>query len=221
MGTDNLFHKRKAKSIQDLRRRKAKKEAYEKILIVCEGEKTEPSYFSEIKDKHELNSANIDIVGDCDSCPTAIVEFAKKKYKEEKDLGDPYDKVFCVFDRDTHAKYESAITLANKSKPSDTFVIINSVPCFEYWLILHFDFRTRPYSPLPGKSMGQQIISELKQFLPNYSKGDNTIFSQTESQLQFAKANASRGLKQAQRNNTDNPSTKIHILVEYLENLKK
>lgn len=39
MGTDNLFHKRKAKSAKGLQRRAAKRDAYAKVLIVCEGEK--------------------------------------------------------------------------------------------------------------------------------------------------------------------------------------
>ena len=45
MGSEDLFHKRKAKSAEQLERRKAKRSPYEKVLIVCEGEKTEPNYF--------------------------------------------------------------------------------------------------------------------------------------------------------------------------------
>ena len=39
MGTDNLFHKRKAKKTTDLQRKHAHRAAYKKLLIVCEGEK--------------------------------------------------------------------------------------------------------------------------------------------------------------------------------------
>jgi len=46
MGTDNLFHKRKAKKAVDLARRKALRAPYAKVLVVCEGEKTEPYYFN-------------------------------------------------------------------------------------------------------------------------------------------------------------------------------
>ncbi|VAW46556.1 hypothetical protein MNBD_GAMMA03-583 [hydrothermal vent metagenome] len=59
MGTDNLHHKRKAKSISNLERKKAKRAPYDRVLIVCEGEKTEPYYFSELIDYYRLNSANI------------------------------------------------------------------------------------------------------------------------------------------------------------------
>jgi hypothetical protein len=59
MGTDNLFHKRKARRASELTRRKTRRESYAKVLIVCEGEKTEPLYFNDLKDHYGLNSANI------------------------------------------------------------------------------------------------------------------------------------------------------------------
>ena len=43
MGSEDLFYKRKAKISADLERRKAKRARYQKVLIVCEGEKTEPN----------------------------------------------------------------------------------------------------------------------------------------------------------------------------------
>ena len=45
MGSDDLFHKRKAKQTRDLKRKKDKRAPYDKVLIVCEGGKTEPNYF--------------------------------------------------------------------------------------------------------------------------------------------------------------------------------
>lgn len=49
MGTDNLFHKKKKRKAESLRRRRAMKASYDVILIVCEGAKTEPNYFTEVK----------------------------------------------------------------------------------------------------------------------------------------------------------------------------
>ena len=118
MGTDNLFHKRKVKNIKNLSRKKAMRETYSKVLIVCEGEKTEPLYFTELKDTYEINSTNIEIIGDCDSCPKEIVRFAKNRFKKEAALGDSFDKVFCVFDKDTHVQYDAAILEINAVKPS-------------------------------------------------------------------------------------------------------
>ena len=59
MGTDNLHHKRKAKQVSRLQRQNAKRKPYDKVLIVCEGEKTEPNYFNELKDHYEINTAKV------------------------------------------------------------------------------------------------------------------------------------------------------------------
>lgn len=55
MGTDNLFHKRKAKGTRELKREKHKRAPYDKVLIVTEGKKTEPEYFSSIRGEEVEN----------------------------------------------------------------------------------------------------------------------------------------------------------------------
>lgn len=220
MGTDNLFHKRKTKNINYLARKKAKRAVYSKVLIVCEGEKTEPLYFAELKDFYEINSANIEIIGDCNSCPTAIVEYAKNRFESESASGDSFDNVFCVFDKDTHSKYEEALLATSNMEPQGVFEVINSIPCFEYWLLLHFIYSTKPYAPLPNNSMGEQLLSDLKKYMPDYTKNKRSVFSELKNQLEFAKENATRSLAQAKNNNTDNPSTMVQKLVTFLQNIK-
>jgi hypothetical protein len=95
MGTDNLFHKRRAKSAKGLQRRTAKRDAYDKVLIVCEGEKTEPHYFHGLRNHYGLSTANVEVCGECGPDPNSVLSFAKQRYREEKDAGDPFDKVFC------------------------------------------------------------------------------------------------------------------------------
>ncbi len=105
MGTDDLFHKRRAKQSKDLARRKAKRKPYDKVLIVCEGEKTEPNYFEDLKDYYKLSSTNVEVAGDCGSSPTSVVSHARDLYRKAEKYGDAFDKVFCVFDKDTHGDY--------------------------------------------------------------------------------------------------------------------
>jgi len=52
MGTDNLFHKRRERRTKDIKRRKSVRAPYDKVLIVCEGEKTEPNYFNDLRQHH-------------------------------------------------------------------------------------------------------------------------------------------------------------------------
>jgi hypothetical protein len=220
MGTDNLFHKRKAKSTRGLQRRAARREAYAKVLIVCEGEKTEPRYFQGLRNHYGLNTANVEVCGECGSDPNSVLQFAKQRYREEKDTGDAFDKVFCVFDKDAHANYDEALNAIATAPPRGTFVAISSVPCFEYWLLLHYVYSTRPYSALPGNSAGNQVLSELRGYLPDYEKGADNIFVTLMDQLKFAKDNAARSLCEAQANGTDNPTTRIHELVSFLQEIK-
>jgi hypothetical protein len=77
LGSEDLFHKRKAKRQQDTVRRNANRKPYDHVLIVCEGEKTEPYYFEEIRVHLDLDSANIKIDGSCDSSPKSVVDYAE------------------------------------------------------------------------------------------------------------------------------------------------
>lgn len=219
MGSDDLFHKRKARKTGRLKRRKARRAPYAKVLIVCEGEKTEPSYFKGLNDHYGLNSANVEINGEGKD-PLGIYHYAKRRFGEEKAAGDPFDHVYCVFDKDTHAHYADAVSTIEQAVPADTFYAITSVPCFEYWLLLHFIASTKPYAGTPDKSAGKQVETELRNYIPDYAKGHQGIFAKLVSQLDFAKANAARTLAIAGGNGTDNPSTHVHELVTFLQQIK-
>lgn len=221
MGTDNLFHKRKARSARDLGRRKAQRESYARVLVVCEGEKTEPLYFDELKDYYGLSSADIKIHGDCGSAPNNIYDYARQKYREAKDAGDPFDHVFCVFDKDNHSSYGQTVNDIARAEPKGVYQAITSVPCFEYWLVLHFNYSTQPYSHLPGNSACSQVCKQVRDYILGYEKRYEGIFSHCFEQLEFAKNNAKRALQAAKQNSTDNPSTRVHELVEFLQNIKK
>jgi len=221
VGSEDRFHKRRAKSAHDLSRKRAKRAPYDRVLIVCEGLKTEPNYLAELIHSLRLNSANVEIDGSCGSSPISVVKYAKKRYSEEKKKGDSFDKVFCVFDKDSHGmKYEQALNTISYSKPKNVFQAINSVPCFEYWLLLHFKFSTKQFLAIGKKSSCDRLIQNLKQYLPNYSKGESGLYKILMGKTGEAITNSKRTLIQAQEGATDNPTTKMHELVEYLQQLK-
>ncbi len=220
MGSDNLFHKRKAKAANRLERRKAKRSPYDKVLIVCEGEKTEPNYFNECIQFYKLNTANVEIDGSCGSSPKSVLERALELWEAEDRKGDSYDRVYCVFDKDTHETYHETVRRIAERNPSGIFHAAVSVPCFEYWLLLHFTFTTSPYTATGKSSVAGKVLRELKKVMPDYEKGSYGIFSSLSSQIEFAKENATRSLQHAKANHTDNPTTCIHDLIDYLQNLK-
>jgi hypothetical protein len=221
MGTDDLFHKRKARSRKELQRRAARRDPYAKILIVCEGEKTEPLYFTDARNYYSLNTANIEVCGDCDSDPISILRYAKQRYREEKDAGDAFDRVYCVFDRDAHHHYDRALREIAAQKPHNCFFAITSVPCFEYWLLLHYVYSTRPYVGLPGSSSGNQMVAELRRYFPEYQKGRGSVFTERIGELDFAINNSKRSLQASEAAHTDNPTTRVHELVEFMRDIKK
>jgi folate-dependent tRNA-U54 methylase TrmFO/GidA len=113
LGSEDLFHKRKAKRQQDTVRRNANRKPYDHVLIVCEGEKTEPYYFEEIRVHLDLDSANIKIDGSCDSSPKSVVDYAEDVFIKERVKAGNYDRVFCVFDRDQHETFDYALNKIN------------------------------------------------------------------------------------------------------------
>lgn len=197
------------------RRRSRKKKRYLKVLIVCEGKKTEPNYFRGLKDYLKLSSAKVKIVG-AGCKPREIVEQAEHRRKQEQGKGDPFEIVFCVFDKDERPNYKKAVDAASKYH----LEVIYSVPCFEYWLLLHYK-----YTRSPG--VADDVLSLLKRYLPAYNKGEEDIFKHFQDKLEYAKENAAKSLKDAESlkharsADADNPSTKVHILVRYLQNIKK
>lgn len=187
---------------------------------MCEGEKTEPHYFQELCDHYRLNSTNIEISGDCGSAPINVIERAKELYQTEKRNGIPFDRVYCVFDKDAHSTYKSALKAVKSAKPKTMFFVINSVPCFEYWLLLHFVDTTKPFCGTEGaKSAGEQVLDELKKHIADYAKGDHGHFENLFGRLTPAIQRSKRALESANTSGTDNPTTLAHELVVYLQGL--
>lgn len=221
MGTDALFHKHKAKGLRDLTRGKAARASYTKVLIVCEGEKTEPLYFKEIIDHYRIHSANVRISGNCGSDPVSVVEHGLSLYQKERSSpSGAFDRVYCVFDRDAHPNYNLALSKVTAARPQSVFHAITSVPCFEYWLLLHFCYTTAPYHRKGSTSAGATVLKALQAVWPKYAKATSDAFISQLERLEHAKINAARALEEARKTQTDNPTTLIHELVHYLQNIK-
>lgn len=86
---------RRARQIRELKRNSPKLASYDRVLIVCEGSKTEPNYFRELVDHLKLNTANVEVDGESDSSPRSVVAHAIKRYQDD----DEFDQIYCVFDQ--------------------------------------------------------------------------------------------------------------------------
>jgi hypothetical protein len=164
----------------------------------------------------KLNSANIEITGDTGgSSPMNVVNYGFLYYRD-------YDHTFCVIVKDKHTNYQLALDKVRdkKQRKGHLLRVVTSVPCFEFWLLLHFRKTTRNFDTGQG-SICEQVISELKRHMPDYAKGTKGTYGKVKPQLATAIRRAKEVLSYCESSDTDHPSTQIHELVVYLQGLKK
>jgi hypothetical protein len=213
---------RKGRNPNAYARRPPRREPYDSVLIVCEGAKTEPLYFKGLLIAHQLSSANIHVMSADGSDPMSIVSFAEAQMAKVEADGVPYDKVFCVFDRNGHAQYNEALRRVASSNAGRAGKLrtVTSWPCFELWLLLHYRYSAAPFAAVGGESSCDRAMRELRTYMPNYRKGTPTVFADTAAKLN----DAMRWARQLKAHNVAtgslNPATSVHELVEYLMALR-
>jgi len=97
------------------------------ILIICEGENTEPTYFKQI----QVRGVAIEAIG------VGYNTISLVRKAEKLAFGRAYDEVWCVFDKDDFAAqdFNNAIYLAEKKHMHAVY----SNQAFEFWILLHFN----------------------------------------------------------------------------------
>ena len=169
-------------------RRPSRRSPKERVLVVCEGAYTEPLYFGAMRDRLRLNTLEVKATKGVD--PRTLVNIASEEDEREKRNGERFDSVYCVFDRDSHPQFDEASNMAR----ARGFRLARSWPCFEFWLLLHFDFVRAPYARKGSLSPCDVCIRDLRKHLPRYKKATErhlTIFgicwrtpSQTDTRRQ-------------------------------------
>jgi RloB-like protein len=183
------------------------------VLIVCEDTHSSKIYLEEATQTLRAN-AKVLVAHSGNTDPLGIVSFAVKKTRA-------FEKIYCVIDRDEHKNFDEALALANQH-PSISMCV--SYPCFEYWPLLHHRKTRKPYSRAGNKSPADCLMDDLKQIdqFKNYGKGRVAgLFNQLYENHEAANLNAEWALIEAQKDGELNPSTRIHELIEYLDELGK
>lgn len=149
MGRDN---QPKVRQLARSAHKEGRRASYARILIVTEGSKTEPLYLEDIRAAYQLHSANVAVQpSQLGTAPIQVVRHALQLF-EGGDLQKgirprSFEQVYAVFDRDDHHTYFDALkqaeslngTLRNDDKQPVSFKAIASIPCFELWLLLHYE----------------------------------------------------------------------------------
>jgi hypothetical protein len=224
MGSDDLFLKSKQRSAASLARGKQSRIKGARYLIVCEGEKTEPQYFRAMIGALGINAQRIKIARNDGNSPDRIVNHGLQLYENDLKLGDGFDQVYCVFDRDTHSTFDDALmkikSLKAKGKP---FCSITSTPCFEYWLLLHFEFTDKAFAATGKKSAGDAVVLALKKHKPlkDYDKAKSDIYELVKTKTETASKHAKRNRKNAEKTGATNPWTNVDVLVDVFAEMGK
>lgn len=169
------------------------------ILIVCQGERTEPNYFS--KFGTAWLTVKIHKVGKDTKSVVDKAKELKKDYEETWVVFDKDDFEDCTFDQSIRSAITSNINVAYSNE------------CFELWYVLHFDYlntaipRTDYFSKL-GKLLGCV-----------YSKASDFMYERLKERTNIAITNAKKLMDEyipASNPSKNNPSTTVHLLVEEL-----
>lgn len=218
MGSDDIFKRRKAQAATELERQRRERAKGPRFLIVCEGMKTEPYYFAEFCEIHQLSTLRVRTAqGEWGSSPDQVVAYAAHLFDEDTQLGpDSFDQVFCVIDRDKHPPFKTAIQRIDDLKATGKpFVAIPSYPCFEYWLLLHFTFTRQPFHAAGNRSICDKVIRELRKQpgFGTYAKAQKDSYRKLKDLTETAIKHARQAEKEAEETGEKNPSTGVHLLV--------
>lgn len=111
------------------------------IVVFCEGVKTEPIYINALKQQpsvHDVAAVDIRVeTGHGGSVPLTLVSMAADARRRAIDEDGEIDEFWCIFDVEwprNHPNLDSALEAAR----SNDIRLAISNPCFEVWLILHF-----------------------------------------------------------------------------------
>ena len=194
-------------------RRPPFREPLRRVIIACEGTKTEPDYFDAIRSHYRLTSAQIVIAEHSGTDPRSIVEAAVKK-RRELTLDKSWrsgDFAWAVFDGDEHIEnnrqnWLEALDMARRK----SIGVAVSNPSFELWYLLH-------YQDQDARITRQNLLVRLKRHVPLYEKSlcvfPDPLHPLTQTAIERAKRLT---MLRVDLEEHSNPCTGVHLLVSDL-----
>lgn len=171
------------------------------ILVGAEGDnQTERKYLESLNNKQ--NEYRIIFAKGIHTNPQGVItDLIKSSNKVE--LDEEYGDIkACLIDVDYPGDRESELKNAILQSNKEHIKLYLSNPCFEIWFLLHFRYSTRQYSS------NSEVIKELKEYMPGYTKSDN-VFDLLWPKLDTAISNSKKLDKYHNQNNTINRIKKV------------
>lgn len=180
-----------------------------RILVLCEGQNTEPQYL--LGFKRWCRNPLVEVVVDPGhGVPLTLVRRAKEarldaeqRAARERDDNVAYDEVWCVFDTDEHPNLDQARQMAR----DNGIEVALSNPCFELWLLLHF-------RESPGMQGRKDVARLLRRHVDDYDKRVDFATYQPGYGAAVERAKRLESKARVDDENGRNPTTGVHRLTE-------
>jgi hypothetical protein len=212
-----VARRNRTRSETDLRRGGPTRRPRECILVVCEGLETEPNYLKSLRSAIGLSTLDVEIVGEGAEIISVVAEAIRQAEERasaalESNRLAPYDEVWCVVDTERkpdNPSWDRGVNRANSNGLKLTW----SNPCFEFWLLLHFERTGRSFDGFA------KVRPALVKHIKHYEKSMD-CFERLAPRIPTAIEN-SKHIHRAQWQNTPrpmdcNPATTVPELVERL-----
>jgi hypothetical protein len=186
------------------------------FLIVTEGAKTEPNYLKALRNRLQLNAAEVEILHPDGTDPITLTNKAielrdSRKKAAKKGLTIAYDEVWVVFDLEKPHDERRKLAVKAMAIPEAAGIrFAISDPAFEFWLLLHEEYTTSPFADC------YEVIIRLEKHWAGYSKGQTPPLEFLEK-MPIAVQHAQQCREHHETCAGDgNPSTKVDLLAKTL-----
>lgn len=246
-GGDKIHNKQKELEKKDFKRRVNDKKTIPDIIIACEDSVSSPTYFQMIVDrlieKKIITQDSFVIAQHKHTNPMGVLSDLKNYKNENGKSYKDFDHRWILIDRDServngggHKKedFNNALKDAKSKKSNLNIEVAYSNDSFELWYLLHFEYRNTAIS---RDETVKQVIKRLKEIEPHkfsqLTKNNIKQESYTKYIFETLKPLQDEAIRNSKRllesygdehnPESDNPSTRVHLLVEILNalNLKK
>ena len=201
--------------VRPLRRRTGTRRPKKTLVVFCEGEKTEPQYLEALKKQPEIRDvAAVDLrieTGHGGAVPLTLVALAidarGRAVAEEAEI----DEFWCVFDVEWPRNHPGLSDAVHRAHENGIHLAITN-PCFELWLILHFNDH--------GAWLDNDAARRLRRALDGSS--DKSLEAVKYMALVAAAARRAAELETRHQKNGavfphDNPSSGMHHLIASIQ----
>jgi RloB-like protein len=194
-----------------LKRKVAIRKPRKTLVVFCEGEKTEPQYLGGLKRLPWVRDvAAVDIrieTGHGGSVPRTLVSLAADARTRAIDEEGEIDEFWCVFDVEWPKNHPSLSEAIRQAHDNDIKLAVSN-PCFELWLILHFQDHTSWLD-----NTGARRLRERLDGAPDKSLAPARYMPRVTDAARRAAALDVRHQKDGAKFPQDNPSSGMHFLV--------